>query len=610
MNIKRDNAFKELKVVLEASLEEASDAVSLSDLKGRMVYCNKKAEIITGYKRAELIGKYLIDINLISVGYKDKDKQVTWFSKAENVGGSSEFELVNKNGSSLWIEVSSTPIKQGGETIFLSIMRDITARKQIDRNLLESEGRYRNLFESTSDLIQSVTPDGRFRFVNRAWREILGYNELDIASLKFIQIIQPEYSQSYQDIFSRVLAGKAERDIKVNVIAKNGHSVLLEGSSVPHYIDGELVAVESFFHDITLRTVTEEKVRHAAEEWRTTFDSITDAISIHDKEYRIVRVNKAFADIVHAKPKQLIGKYCYEVMHGTKRPLQKCPHRQTLQTKKHAEAEFIENKWGICLQVSTSPVLSEAGEITGSVHITRDITERKRREEQLIMTDRLASIGKLVSGIAHELNNPLTGVIGFAQLLKEANVPTDVKENLEIISNEAERAAKIVGNLLTFARKHEPVRQPSDINNVIEDVLKLRAYGHKVNNIIVRKHLSRQLPQIMVDYFQMQQVFLNIIVNAESAILEARHGGKLTISTRLSGNFIRIVITDDGPGITKENINRIFDPFFTTKEVGKGTGLGLSICHGIVSSHGGNIYAKSRPGYGAVFIVELPLNIS
>ena len=598
------------KAILKTYLEQAPDAISLSDLEGKSVYCNKKAEEITGYERAKLIGNNLFDINLISAAHEEKVKKLMYYHRAGKVTGPDELELIKENGDRLWVEINSTPIKQKGETMVLSIMRDITVQKQKDHRLMESEDRYRNLIESTSDLIQSTTPDGRFRFVNRAWKEALGYNKSDIASLNLLKIIKPEYLQSYHDSYSRVLAGKALRDIKISLIAKDKRSILLEGSTVPRYINGELIAIESFFHDITLRETTNEKVRHAAEEWRTTFDSIADAISIHDKDYKIVRVNKAFADIVHAKPKQLIGKYCYEVLHGTKWPLQKCPHQQTMRTKEHAEAEFINNKLGVYLQVSTSPIFNETGEILGSVHISRDITQRKRQEEQLIMTDRLASIGKLVSGIAHELNNPLTGVIGFAQLLKEASVPPSIKENLEIISHEAERAANIVGNLLTFAREHEPVRQLRNINNVIEDVLKLRAYGHKVNNIITRKHLARRLPEIMIDYFQMQQVFLNIIINAETAMLEAHRGGKLTISTRLSGNSIRISITDNGPGIAKENINRIFDPFFTTKEVGKGTGLGLSICHGIVSAHSGNICAKSKPGHGAVFIIKLPLNIS
>jgi signal transduction histidine kinase len=229
-------------------------------------------------------------------------------------------------------------------------------------------------------------------------------------------------------------------------------------------------------------------------------------------------------------------------------------------------------------------------------------------EEQLMLTDRLASIGELASGIAHELNNPLTSVIGFSQLLLEEDIPENLKEDLGTIYSEAQRASAIVKNLLTFARKHAPMMQISQVNNILEDVLKLRAYEHKVNNIEMEKHFTPELPEIMVDYFQMQQVFLNLIVNAESAMLEANGKGKMVITTGRVNNTIKVSIADNGPGIAKENLRRVFDPFFTTKEVGKGTGLGLSICHGIVTGHGGKIYAEGEIKQGAKFVVELPLN--
>jgi signal transduction histidine kinase len=225
-----------------------------------------------------------------------------------------------------------------------------------------------------------------------------------------------------------------------------------------------------------------------------------------------------------------------------------------------------------------------------------------------MLTDRLASLGELATGTAHELNNPLTSVIGFSQLLLEKEVPDDIREDLKLINNEAQRAASVTKNLLTFARKHAPVKQSTQINNIIEDVLKLRAYEHEVNSIEVKKQLDPDLPEIMVDYFQMQQVFMNIIINAEYFMTAAHNKGTLTITTKKQNNTVRISIADDGPGIPPENLRRIFDPFFTTKEAGKGTGLGLSICHGIVTEHGGQIYARSQLGKGATIFVELPVN--
>ena len=186
-------------------------------------------------------------------------------------------------------------------------------------------------------------------------------------------------------------------------------------------------------------------------------------------------------------------------------------------------------------------------------------------------------------------------------------LPDEIREDIEIIYSEAKRAADVMKNLLIFARKHEPVKQLVNINSVIERVLTLRAYEHKVENIQVITRLAADLPLTMADYFQLQQVFLNITINAEHFMLEAHRRGTLIITTRRVGNNIMASFTDDGPGIVKEDMVHLFDPFFTTKEVGEGTGLGLSICHGIVTEHRGLLYAESEPGKGATFIAELPV---
>ncbi|GAJ11405.1 unnamed protein product, partial [marine sediment metagenome] len=180
-------------------------------------------------------------------------------------------------------------------------------------------------------------------------------------------------------------------------------------------------------------------------------------------------MNKAFTDIFNMKPEELVGKTCYQVVHGTNEPVPDCPHMKTLETKEPAIAEFFEPHLGIHLEVATSPIFNENGEVVASVHVARDITERKKMQEQLIVTDRLASIGELASGIAHELNNPLTGVIGFSDLLLDRDLPSDVREDLEVINREAKRTAGVVRNLLTFARKHDTEKKPVEVNSIIEN---------------------------------------------------------------------------------------------------------------------------------------------
>ncbi len=262
-------------------------------------------------------------------------------------------------------------------------------------------------------------------------------------------------------------------------------------------------------------------------------------------------------------------------------------------------------KW---IRAIGEPNLDENGKVIQIIGIVQDITERKKMEEQLLTNDRLASIGELVSGVAHELNNPLTGIIGFADLLAgRKDLPDDVKEDLKLINKEARRTSNIVKNLLTFARKQPKEKQPTDLNKAIEVVLELRAYEQKVSNIQVNTQFTSDLPEIIANASDLQQVFLNIIVNAEYAMLEAHGKGTINITTERDGDIIRTSFADDGLGISEENLGHVFDPFFTTKEVGKGTGLGLSICHGIITEHGGRIYAESELGKGTTFIIELPV---
>jgi two-component system NtrC family sensor kinase len=259
-------------------------------------------------------------------------------------------------------------------------------------------------------------------------------------------------------------------------------------------------------------------------------------------------------------------------------------------------------------ELSAALMRNQSGEPTGFVAITKDITERKQMQAQLLTNDRLAAIGELISGVAHELNNPLTGVIGFSDLLADRkDLPKDIMDDIKIINSEAQRTANIVKNLLTFARKQPKEKQLTDINRAIEAVITLLAYEQKVNNIEVNTRFASDLPEIMANTFDLQQVFLNIVVNAEHAMIEAHEKGTITITTVRDGDIIRVSLADDGPGISEENLGHVFDPFFTTKEMGKGTGLGLSICYGTITDHGGRIYAESKPGQGATFIIELPV---
>ena len=253
------------------------------------------------------------------------------------------------------------------------------------------------------------------------------------------------------------------------------------------------------------------------------------------------------------------------------------------------------------------PVLDAGGELLGRLEIYRDITGQKMVQSKLLQTEKMAGLGQLVSGIAHELNNPLTSIIGYSQLLLGRRLTAPQEADGRLIHQEAERAARIVKNLLLFAREARPERRPVNLNEIVERTLALRNYELRVENIELSQDLAQDLPLIVADAAQLQQVFLNLLVNAEQAIRQGSGEGSIRVRTRrISQGRVSFEIVDSGPGISQEIIPRIFDPFFSTKPSGAGTGLGLSITCGIVKEHGGDISVQSQLGHGAKFIVELP----
>ncbi len=247
-------------------------------------------------------------------------------------------------------------------------------------------------------------------------------------------------------------------------------------------------------------------------------------------------------------------------------------------------------------------------EIGVLAHTLEDMKLRIRSSyDRLLQSEKMALMGQVVAGIAHELNNPLTIVIGHTELLMMKGVDEKHRQPLTRIHDGAERASKIVKNLLTFARQKKPERKLSDVNSIIGKTVDLRAYELKVSNIELIVDLAPNLPPTLCDPHQVQQVFLNLLVNAEQAMLDANGKGQLSIRTRRHENTIKVLFEDNGPGIPPDNLRRVFDPFFTTKPVGKGTGLGLAICQGIIAEHGGRMTVESTPGFGATFTVELPV---
>jgi len=256
--------------------------------------------------------------------------------------------------------------------------------------------------------------------------------------------------------------------------------------------------------------------------------------------------------------------------------------------------------------VNLSPMRDEHGSVTCIIAVLTDITDSAVLRDKLVHAEKMAAVGQLVSGVAHEVNNPLTAILGFADLLMEnPDIPESARKDLRVILQEAQRTKQIVQNLLSFARQMPPQRAAVQLNSILRRTVQLRSYDFTSHGVEVIEHLDENLPEVIGDPHQLQQVFLNILNNAYDAVHQVGRPARIEIMSTKADDSVEVSFRDNGNGISHPD--RIFDPFFTTKEVGKGTGLGLSICYGIVKEHGGEILCHNNLGEpGATFVVRLP----
>jgi PAS domain S-box-containing protein len=374
------------------------------------------------------------------------------------------------------------------------------------------------------------------------------------------------------------------------------------------------------FRDTTQLVRAEESLKASEEKYRILVEKSTDIIFSFNAASEFIYVSPSIKNVLGYSPEDISGQSLDSLIHpedllGLQQAIQRNIKNgsQTLGGNL-IRVRNVSGDWR-WHNTSGNAVYDGDGNFQYFLAISRDITAQKEaeKEKQSIeakaqVASRLAAIGEMAAGIAHEINNPLTGVIGFSELvLDNPGLPKDIKENVQIIADNAKRVGDIVKRLLTFARQAKPVKVSVNLNELIDNTLKLREYVLKTNNIIVVTRFDQDLPLSVIDPGQMQQVFLNLIVNAEQAMKGAHGKGILTITTEKQADGFRICFQDDGPGIKTENMGRIFEPFFTTKEVGEGTGLGLSLSRSILLEHGGSMSVESDFGHGATFILELPL---
>ena len=361
--------------------------------------------------------------------------------------------------------------------------------------------------------------------------------------------------------------------------------------------------------DITDRRVAERRYRRERDFNKNILNNTQSMILVLDTAGLVSYANRRCFEAGY-REQDLLGRPLVELIPPARRPLLAEALERTLQGAALDNLEiplFRGSGTPGQFSISLSPMRDEQGEINSVVVVMTDITDAASLQAKLMHTEKMAALGQLVSGVAHEVNNPLAAIVGFTDLLLEnPAVPDDAKEELQVILQEAQRTRVIVQNLLSFARQMPPQREPAQINSILRQTMKLRAYDLENHGVELTEKYAVELPMVIGDPHQLQQVFLNILNNAYDAVQEIRRTGRIEVQTLYRADKIEIMFRDNGPGISQ--IDRIFDPFFTTKEVGKGTGLGLSICYGIIQAHRGEIIAKNNPdGDGSTFIVHLPI---
>ncbi|HTI05724.1 MAG TPA: PAS domain S-box protein [Gemmatimonadales bacterium] len=474
-----------------------------------------------------------------------------------------------------------------------------------------------DLLQAAADVIAALPDavvvtglDRRVLAANEAGAQLLGWQASEVVGQAIAENVSPTERAHVASREDRVLAGEPQRYETriVNHHTREERDVAV--SSGPFRVNGELVGTVATLRDITEPKRAADTLARSEARYRHLVESASDAIVTLDANGRFTTVNHAAENISGYKREELVGQWFAPMLPDDDLPKALGHFQQALAGETGLFETQFYRKDGEARTISVTYSTPQKDEEV--LCLIRDVTDQKMLQEQLIQSEKMSAIGQLVSGVAHELNNPLAGISAFAQLLlAEKRFPPDQRTAAETIYSEARRASRIVQNLLTFARQHKAEKVPTQLNQVLDDTLELRGYELRVRGIDVRREYDESIPETMADAHQLQQVFLNLITNAEQAMeqREGQHHHRLTVRTRLSAEAIRIEVEDTGPGIPPNLIDRIFNPFFTTKPTGSGTGLGLSISLGIVREHEGRIWAENSPQQGARFVVELPITM-
>ena len=587
-------------------VETSSDAIVITDRDYRIAFANPAAIAMFG-RGPDLIGQpasITVPADMVQMVRDREDRALA--------GEPQRYEAAveRPGGERRLLSITTAPLRElGTVTGIVASLRDVTEERRALDAVAQSEARYRNLFDSAMDAIYTLDAGGCFTSVNHATCELAGERREALLGKSCRTLVVAEDVPLVAESFARAMSGRSAR-YECRMMRSDGEVRLLSETYTPIQDERGIVGVLAVACDVTLERSRAAALVRSEAQYARLVESAPDGIFTLDLEGRFTAVNvslerafgreraelagQSLSTFVDPRDVASVAQLLRETYAGA-RTRGQLRYRSALSELRHGS-------------VIMSPIF-DGDAITGALGIMRDMTDEIRLTEQLLQQEKLAAVGQLVSGVAHELNNPLAGVMAFSQLVlaSPATRDAEARQAAETIHREAKRAAKIVSNLLTFARQQPAERAETDLNALVADTLELRRFNLRSANIDVETRLDDSLPRTWADPFQLQQILLNLIGNAEHALAEWNGRRRVTIRTWRDGDQLSLSVSDTGPGIPAEKRDRIFNPFFTTKAVGQGTGLGLSISDGIAREHGGRLRVESQEGEGATFVLELPL---
>jgi PAS domain S-box-containing protein len=587
-------SFKEL----IDSLDDAAFAISLD---GTFRTVNRKVTQYLGATYQEAVGHKLNEF-LEEPTRSQIEPHLARFLELRKWAGVVKIRL-KQTPHSFYFDCELNAIVNDNEVVGVSVLaRDVTDER-------EKEKRFTELFETLQEGVYFSTPEGRILDANDSLIRMLGYaNEEELLALEPSML---NFEPGVTPILGRRPNDQGSvRTREVTLKRKDGRAATFLDTSRAVWDDaGKIIRYQGTLVDMTDRLEMEKELRRQEEFQRYLLESFPDLILVIDLHEQFSFVSSRIRDLLGHRPEDLVGKKISEL-----------PDHSSAFAALYRDVSSGRRLFGFCeyeashrdgswrtMRASASPLFDAESKVNGVIVSVRDITVEKKLEQQIIQSERLAAMGQMIGGFAHELNNPLTSILGVSELLQEAELDEGSRKHLTTLQQQARRATEIVQNLMYFSRPPQPGKSDVNVVELVQRTLHLHAYSLRKSNITVDFIPDKPLPNVNGDPHHLMQVFLNLVMNAEQAIREVRDRGTLRIRMARGEDAILAVFQDDGPGIPAEILPKIFDPFYTTKRPGRGTGLGLSICKAILREHGGNVEVASGPGGGAVFTVSIPI---